>query len=335
MEAPLNAREFLKRFHLPQLVRLSFASERGCEEEEARGECVGLGCGERGVALRGAPSSPSHSNTSISSSFVALGSPGRKQRAHERSNWTFADSAAVKLGAERGREAHGFGSPLASTSSAERGGGNGNGSGNGEEGRANESGERQAGEEEEAEAEAEGGEFCSISAWSPRQLGQLLGEGPGVGRAAGQLRLRVPRASLAQPGERGAGAKRSVDFQRDGAELERRREAQQVEARELGESLRLAPPDKRPALSKLQLNQPFLLYKAHTKLELSAYVLDLKNELSEKSGDPIHFPHNYPGKPSGLLAGERELAETERRRRRRRPMGAGESFSRSGGLFRK
>lgn len=49
-------------------------------------------------------------------------------------------------------------------------------------------------------------------------------------------------------------------------------------------------------MSKLELNQPFLLYKAYNKLELTAYLLDPKNQLNEKSGDPIYFPHNYPGK---------------------------------------
>lgn len=59
--------------------------------------------------------------------------------------------------------------------------------------------------------------------------------------------------------------------------------------------IKLAPPSERPKLSKLQLDQPFLLYKAHRKLEVRAYALDAKNELEETSGDAIYLPHNYPG----------------------------------------
>lgn len=61
-------------------------------------------------------------------------------------------------------------------------------------------------------------------------------------------------------------------------------------------SIRLAPTSKRPTLSKLQLEQPFLVYKAYKKLELLAYANDSKNELNVRSGDPIYFPHNYRGK---------------------------------------
>lgn len=75
------------------------------------------------------------------------------------------------------------------------------------------------------------------------------------------------------------------------------RGTQQVSSsRAAPDSIRLAPTSKRPTLSKLQLEQPFLVYKAYKKLELLAYANDSKNELNVRSGDPIYFPHNYKGK---------------------------------------
>lgn len=60
-------------------------------------------------------------------------------------------------------------------------------------------------------------------------------------------------------------------------------------------NIKLMPPSKRPTLSKLELEQPFLIYKAHRKLEICAYAADSNNELHDKSGDPIFFPQNYQG----------------------------------------
>lgn len=59
--------------------------------------------------------------------------------------------------------------------------------------------------------------------------------------------------------------------------------------------IKLMPPSKRPTLSKVHLEQPFLLYKAYRKLEICAFAMDANNELNDKSGDPIFFPHNYQG----------------------------------------
>lgn len=64
----------------------------------------------------------------------------------------------------------------------------------------------------------------------------------------------------------------------------------------LGSSMKLAPPSRRPTLSKLDLDQPFLLYKACRKVEVCAYVIDRRNELIERSGNPIFLPFSYPGK---------------------------------------
>lgn len=102
-------------------------------------------------------------------------------------------------------------------------------------------------------------DFHSIADWSSRQV--------------------PPRASLGNV---------AID---DNAEDKRNKEVR-------GESIRLMPPSKRPAQAKLELKQPFLLYKAYKKLELCAYPIDPNNELNDKSGDPIYFPQNYPGESS-------------------------------------
>lgn len=62
------------------------------------------------------------------------------------------------------------------------------------------------------------------------------------------------------------------------------------------DSIKLIPPCKNVTYSKLDLNQPFLLYKAYKKLEVCAYFIDSKNQINDKSGDPIYFPQNYAGK---------------------------------------
>lgn len=66
-------------------------------------------------------------------------------------------------------------------------------------------------------------------------------------------------------------------------------------------NIKLMPPSKRPTLSKIDLEQPFLIYKAHRKLEICAYAADSNNELNDKSGEPIYFPHNYQGESRPLV----------------------------------
>ena len=113
-------------------------------------------------------------------------------------------------------------------------------------------------------------------------------------------RLRVPRAQLDQ---RGQSAWWSEEEEEE--EGSRRGPGEDGAGAQLPAALqiKLTPPSSLPALSKLQLEQPFLLFKAYRKLELEAYAVDLKNELNEKSGDPIYFPHNYRGEfESGNLS---------------------------------
>jgi len=100
-------------------------------------------------------------------------------------------------------------------------------------------------------------------------------------------RLSAGASSLRVAGQEACAKQRGVsDAQR--RTVQRREPA--------GAQIKLTPPSKGPTLSRLKLEQPFLLYKAYRKLELRAYLVDSKNELTEKSGDPIYFPHNYPGK---------------------------------------
>lgn len=258
METPLNAREFLKRFHLPQLVRISSLDG---PEDEIQGCSPLTG---KDFKHKHSPASPaSHSNTSISSSFVALSSSQPASRpAHEPSDWTYSQ-------ASRPAELDGRGS-------------------------------------ENDEEDAASLRFRSISAWSSVQVDRMLELERGQRLQYGAV--RVPRASLVQAPtcqsaiccsdeQQPSGQRKSVEFKG-----ERRQQVvaddlkQETEKNSLSkDNIRLMPPSKRPALSKLHLNQPFLLYKAYRKLELCAYLIDPKNELNEKSGDPIYFPQNYPG----------------------------------------
>lgn len=279
MESPLNAREFLKRFHLPQLVRLSgdligeeppATSWRREEEEEEEA------AGSRAEARESAP------NESL------------------QSHWTY--KAADLNGAQIEPQASDFRSLMLL-----------------------------ANEEEEGEAdlrceETRESEFHSISAWSSAQVDEIIQQQQrwrrrrpnGDDLCARPAVVRVPRATLAggqQTQTQRAGgcqapfwaaelASKHCDREAttigrdgDGNESQQARPSGGCNRRQLLESIRLTPPSCRPALSKLQLNQPFLLYKAHKKLELCAYVLDPKNELNgDKSGDPIYLPQSYPGK---------------------------------------
>lgn len=74
-------------------------------------------------------------------------------------------------------------------------------------------------------------------------------------------------------------------------------------------SIRLTPPSKRPSFCKLSLAQPLLLFKARRKVELSAFVMDRRNELAQRSGRPIFFPSDYKGK---LLSKKNALDKPDR-----------------------
>lgn len=215
MEAPLNAREFLKRFHLPQLVRLTGVDDEELEEDTKMS-----------------------SSATSSRSLVALAQDERSKKAqHEKSNWTYR--AAASRSQQELAEDSGFRSLLID------------------------------GHHEHLYDERQ---FRSMRGSSSNQQQQLAA-------SQSQIELELERDE----------AKEAKRF-----EEEKPDEKLRDERHKLG--IRLTPPSKQTATTKLKLNQPFLLYKAYKKLELCAYVIDLKNELNEKSGDPIYFPQNYPGK---------------------------------------
>lgn len=231
MEAPLNAREFLKRFHLPQLVRISqdaeSSSKLACPDEQVSPVVAATNADkpdeEAFDANWSGPAGLSASR-SLSDRDRSTHVQQQHQMQHEKSEWTYKP-ALRQLGEQAHKRPATAGVPARET------------------------------------ARQEGARF-----WAGR-------EGPSVRRSVDfESHLAPVKSSSKQAAEEGR------------SQLERE------------ESIRLAPPSRRPALSKLQLNQPFLLYKAYKKLELCAYVIDLKNELNEKSGDPIYFPQNYPGK---------------------------------------
>ena len=253
MEAPLNAREFLKRYHLPQLVRICSISEPEESQDRITGgfgqryepESTGEQLVDEPDELKRRPASPGHSNTSISSSFVALGS-----QLHERSNWTYR---------------------------------------------------RPSIEPEDARRTDSSQDFRSLVEVSTCRA-KANNESTGANSGESSMAVRMPRASLNNPflqvasGRRGELAATESERQTyNEKELKLTRDTTATLRQSCYESIRLAPPSKRPTLSKLHLSQPFLLYKAYKKLELCAYMIDSKNELEEKSGDPIYFPQNYPG----------------------------------------
>lgn len=257
MEAELNARQFLKKYHLPQLVRIS-SNFTGSNDET----CQIIS--NRRQATR--PTSPDrHSNTSISSSFEALA--GNERRRHQL-NQTRID-CTYRVNQKKPNETRLAASRSTQELALET---------------ENESDFRSLFAPDEHRQDDQ--QFRSLAAFSSRQVDKLLRQ---RAARAEDLVLRMPRASLAassQPQQ--VASRKSVEFERLPRDEEQQPDWEQ--------RMRLVPPSKRPTLSKLNLKQPLLLYKACKKLEICAYVMDPKNELNEKSGDPIYFPHNYPGK---------------------------------------
>lgn len=237
----MNAREFLKRFHLPQLVRISqdLNDAQGPLASPATGNALLAAEAARVASSKQTEVAPASSTVwsecRVGSNAEFAREAGDNQneqvsrQQHEKSEWTYRPAARqFEAGDQPRRRDDGFGRP------------------------------------------------------PPVPNAGL--KAVGLARAT----ARPEEARLVAAG-RERPARRSVEFGQGG-------EASQLGQCRREESIRLAPPSRRPALSKLQLNQPFLLYKAYKKLELCAYVIDQKNELNEKSGDPIYFPQNYPGK---------------------------------------
>lgn len=62
------------------------------------------------------------------------------------------------------------------------------------------------------------------------------------------------------------------------------------------ESVRLCPTSLDSSNTKLDMSQPMLLFNAHSKIDVRAFLVDPNNELSSRSGYPIHLPQEYKGK---------------------------------------
>lgn len=228
METPLNAREFLKRFHLPQLVRISSsAAPDGA----------------------GVDSFPAVSREQLPAAATTTRQVSDEQ--HERSDdWTYRTAG----------ELNGFYSLAPTTRAAATA----------------------AESSPPTHQRDDSRKFHSISDWSAMQT------------------RRQPSSHSNKQQEADAKRRGDLSGEFELANTNQTKTDLGAPKRALGDSIRLMPPSKRPAQSKLDLGQPFLLYKAYKKLELCAYSIDPNNQLNEKSGAPIYFPQNYPGEFSSL-----------------------------------
>lgn len=271
MESPLSAREFLKRFHLPQLVRIHHVDKLAGPNNSSQG-CQGA---EESSPRQRTSLSPGHSNTSISSSFIAIDNSTSGLHTNVTSEWDYVGLRNIN-------------------------------------GATNESLPALARDDHLGDVRA----FRSLSAWSSVQVDRMLQKSARDHQISEEHRLvRVPRASLigqtpASSNKQQQANRKSVDFvapSRTSPKVVQVNEQLKKSKSQLDHPLKLVPPSKSSTLSKLELNQPFLLYKAHKKIELCAYAVDEKNQLNEKSGDPIYFPHNYQGKCASKKLEQRHI----------------------------
>lgn len=246
MEAPLSVHEFLKRYHLPQLVRLHWPSQEHLAQQN---------CNKQ------AGKSSLTSSVQVQASNSNGSSNKKYKRPHEKSDWTYRAGNGGSMGAARSQiELN-----------------------------------RNLSDAEDAAYET----FKSMLIGRRRE--NLRPVTKSTGTVWPQEYFRVPRASLAKTSANNLNdidaptVTKSVGLVKTKAHCQHVDEKKQ-ECQQIGASIKLVPIIKWPTMAKLNLEQPFLLYKAYKKLELCAYVVDTKNELSEKSGDPIYFPHNYTGK---------------------------------------
>lgn len=269
MESPLSAREFLRRFHLPQLVRISGFEEHS-EQLLNENEKISTNNQDdfRLLASSGKTAGKSFtlsnhlnlSSSSISSSFVAINSD---LNANNEFLSSYKPKHCFKSQAElisrcRDRERENESINLAFSSLMVTG----------------------------SESNNQRRQLKQNMKWSSNEANRFLNDHHQEDQQDCRL-IRVPRASLInnkQPARHNNRGAAMIDF-----------ESAEESKLDTLESIRLTPPSRRITFNKLSLNQPFLLYKAYKKLELSAYLIDSKNELNEKSGDPIYFPQNYPG----------------------------------------
>lgn len=309
MEAHLNAREFLKRFHLPQLVRLSgWNNEEQQEEDEVLEKNSSKSCVEKGFnsntitkSTHCKPITTVPDDTSISSSFIALNNcqesfdnnvDNKKQQQHEKSDWTYrrgknnnfliASKSQLELSAKitdgyEQKDYYGESRSLAIS---------------------NERDNHWTDQDEP---------FKSMPAWTPTNN---INKSDRMLNLIQQQVIKMPRASLIGQNQQKENINNNpsvLDKKRISVEFSEKNSLVKLSLNEVNKthcnnssynSIKLIPPCKNVTYSKLDLNQPFLLYKAYKKLELCAYVIDSKNEINDKSGDPIYFPQNYTGKYS-------------------------------------
>lgn len=315
METPLNAREFLQRFHLPQLVRLSSASgEQLDQKDEEDLLIVKAANNESGSNQRASLEhqrvsgshvrvvSPNQSNTSISSSFIVVDSSQNKQRQHEKSDWTYRAASSMPSTRQQASSLGGRSEQNLNRNSIEHD--DDDDDHEDDDQRGFRSFQIELGgqsRQQQVEEELNGAKNCVLERRKFRSIPDWSTIGHHTASSVRRESFVVNDDNDESKGSCGSQlarkqTKKSVEFQQQKQQVFQQKDARSSKWLDALQSIRLTPPSKRPALSKLQLNQPFLLYKAYKKLELCAYVIDLKNEVNEKSGDPIYFPQNYPGK---------------------------------------
>lgn len=235
MENALNAREFLSRFHLPQLIRISNLPNGGHSDK---------------LAEMFDNKSPSDSRNKHSAKRVSGAIRDQKEK---RCNWTYLEPEFVR--ANRAAEV-----------SAED-------------------------TDEHADNEAR---LHSMSTWSMSL--ESTGNTGAEPKRLHQFKQHQFKTDIDECSTKTKSSKAGSDCCISSLESSRGpQKCTRHGANAIGASIRLHPPTSRPALSKLELEQPFLLYKAYKKVELCAYAIDRRNELIDKSGHPIYFPFNYPG----------------------------------------
>lgn len=258
MEEPLTAREFLQRFHLPQLVRIDNLSIESARDEQ---DTTATSCDEpppsrhqrhnnshsKQFAQR--THSPTNSSTSISSSFVALNEALPDARDDFRS---LAAQPTPDFVAKSRQTKPTIGQQQNS---------------------------------------------ASLDRRQVRFRAQL--RRVETNNSATDKQQTIGKKNGSQTITKGDEIVTSASNKKTGASVGGVESFECLlgsSSKRLLESVRLCPPCSEPALSKLDLKQPFLLFKAHSKLDVCAFVVDANNELCARSGFPIYLPQRYKGK---------------------------------------
>ena len=283
METPISAREFIRRFHLPQLVRITLddgqPEPQTPSDQLAHTEPAVQGGLREGANLAGG-----------NQVRVSIGNPSNclpASRRHEQRDlgWIYAPG--------------GGGGPSADQSGARVGA-------------------LHEADEDENEIENNCGEPSGSRSLHLPEGCASLASGAMSLRLLPRVKLQARKPALAPTG-RHRPALATSDLLNGGAlqhdrtparppvlqrtqpkgrlrPAQAERDMQQQQQQPPPPGIKLMPPCKRPTLGKLHLEQPFLLCKAYRKLEVCAYAIDSNNQLNDKSGDPLYFPHNYQGK---------------------------------------